>query len=164
MKYLAGLPAPTGFHSTKGAFKKMRTIRHLLVIFLILTLTTGLTFSQASRTTPNETPKTARVVGALLGGLGGFLIAAALVDDDRNTSGEFLTALIAGPAAGAIGGYFLGRAIDRRSARFAYQLDPMLRQGIKERMVEDESRRLNLKAKASGILPTEEPASLPQRH
>ncbi len=141
----------------------MRIIRHLPVIFLTLTLTTGLTFSQASRTTPKETPKTARVVGAILGGLGGFLIATALVDVDRNTSGEFLTALIAGPAAGAIGGYFLGRAIDRRSAKFAYQLDPLLRQGIKERLVEDESRRLNLKGKASRSLPAEKPASLERR-
>ena len=31
----------------------MRMIRHLLIIFLTLTLTTGLTFSQASRTFPH---------------------------------------------------------------------------------------------------------------
>ncbi len=120
----------------------MSKAKALPAIFLLLTLSMDSAFSQAGGPQPREETKTARILGAVLGGVGGLLLAGSLVDDDRNTTGEFMTALIVAPAAGAVGGYFIGRAIDKKRSSYAYAPDLLNRQKVLDQIVASETRRL----------------------
>jgi hypothetical protein len=62
-----------------------------------------------------------RTIGTIAGGGGGFALGVfaglALFDDAMNSDRKVWTTALLSAAGGAVGGYFLGRAIDRSSSK-----------------------------------------------
>ena len=82
----------------------------------------GSAFGQASAPAPAESHKYRTIVtiaGAGAGFFAGVYIGIAAFEDAVNSDRKVWTTSIVGAAAGGVGGYFVGRALDRRNRKTA---------------------------------------------
>jgi hypothetical protein len=85
--------------------------------------------------------KIGKIIGTAGGAGAGFLAGLILSDDDAIESGRKMTRnVIIGAVAGGVGGYFLGRTLDRFT--FAYEPNPVDDSRIVAELIERESRKL----------------------
>jgi hypothetical protein len=93
------------------------TKRWILYILLVGVTSTSAFGQQSSA--PSGEPHKHRTILTLAGGGGGFAVGLfaglAVFDDATNSDRKVWTTAILAGVGGAIGGYFLGRALDRRS-------------------------------------------------
>jgi hypothetical protein len=62
-----------------------------------------------------------------------------VVDDDAiNAEKKLATTMLVGGVAGGVGGYFLGRSIDRKGTDHSYQLNEFQKQEVLDRLAGQE--------------------------
>ncbi|MGI8782546.1 MAG: hypothetical protein ACR2L2_02705 [Acidobacteriota bacterium] len=85
--------------------------------------------------------KIGKIIGTVGGASAGFLAGFVLSDDDAIEAGRKMTRnVIIGAVAGGVGGYFLGRTVDRFA--FNYQPNPVDDSRIIAELIEQQSRKL----------------------
>lgn len=93
--------------------------------------------------------KIGKIIGTAGGAGAGFLAGLVLSDDDAIESGRKMTRnVIIGAVAGGVGGYFLGRTLDRFA--FAYEPNPVDDSRIVADLIEQESRKLAVRSYSDG--------------
>jgi len=96
--------------------------------------------------------KIGRIIGVAGGASAGFLAGLILSDDDAIEAGRKMTRnVIIGAVAGGVGGYFLGRTIDRFA--FAYEPNPIDDSRIRAELIEQESRKVAATQEAQASRP-----------
>jgi len=89
-------------------------LRNISVLLLIVTLFSAIP-AHAQQTAPSHKYRT---ILTIAGGGGGFVagmfVGFAKYDDAINSDRKIWTTSLVGAGAGAIGGYFIGRALDKR--------------------------------------------------
>lgn len=85
-------------------------------------------FAEQPPTTAKKETATWRTVGTVAGAGGGFVLGAFLgisqYDDAIHADRKITAVALACAAAAGVGGYFIGRAVDKHNA-IAWKLDPM---------------------------------------
>jgi hypothetical protein len=112
-------------HYRVGGF--MSHSKWILASVLVLLISNQAPAQQQPITTTGMSHKYRAVltpVGAAGGFAGGVLIGLATFDDARYADRKVWTTAILGGAGGAVGGYFLGRALDKRRDRAKAQSTP----------------------------------------
>jgi hypothetical protein len=90
----------------------------LINVCVLIVLGCGSTFGQQAPAQKQTESTKYRTIFTIAGGGGGFavglLAGLAAYDDAINSDRKVWTASLIGAAVGAVGGYFLGRALDKR--------------------------------------------------
>jgi hypothetical protein len=91
-------------------------------LFVLVSLMSGMAFGQSSTPTTTESHKF-RTIMTIAGAGGGFaagvFVGLSAFDDAVNSDRKVWTTAIVGAAAGGVGGFFIGRAIDHRKRKTA---------------------------------------------
>jgi hypothetical protein len=95
-------------------------MKRCILLLLLVLLMRSTAFSQQTPSEEGESHKyrTIMTITGTGGGFaGGVLLGIALFDDAVNSDRKVWTTAIVGAAAGGVGGYFIGRALDQRKRR-----------------------------------------------
>ncbi len=121
----------------------MKSARIFLIPLLVAALAPASAWSEDLGQPRRKPGRTWRVVGAVAGGVGGLVVAGAILDEDLHSGSTLAAGIFGLPAAGAIGGYLIGRSVDRRKAwRQPQPMDPQEKETVRDRLVREESARL----------------------
>ncbi|UCF38844.1 MAG: hypothetical protein JSU96_08410 [Acidobacteriota bacterium] len=130
-----------------------------IALTLVVVLGSGSIWGQKA---PQEERHLWRYVGLAGGAFGGIVVGWSFVDDDAiNAERKLATSLSLCAIGGAIGGYLLGRAIDKSTTSYAYKADAVQKQQALRSWAKEEVERLNLADAGSLFRPQPKAESTP---
>ena len=90
----------------------MKIAKSVLLLLLVSSL------AQAQQSAPKPESQKYRTIFTIAGAAGGFatgtFVGLSAFDDDVNSDRKVWTTAVVGAGAGAVGGYFIGRVLDRK--------------------------------------------------